>query len=309
MRRSVNRASEGVPGNVTTFVDNVFAREQTASAELYVFSFSNGTSLYYTSYERDLLASETPDGNAYTHIPIKRSEKTDDIELTSAQVKITAPQINNFANNLIQSGQISVSINKMYLVDKTYQNLFTGLVLYVEKALGEAIATCESKMYYLSKAMPRVFFQSACNNTLFDDFCTLSKTPFTVSCSGVLSNNAYGKPTIFTMDSLISTVNGIAIPNGDTVGIKGFWQLGQALLGGEYRFITCHNPTGDLAGRTVLYLHYPFSGSVAGPVTLTLLPGCDKSAGYCVFPFSNITNFIGFPYFPASDPTVMPVAT
>ena len=42
-----------------------------------------------------------------------------------------------------------------------------------------------------------------------------------------LSNNALGKPTIFTMNSLITTVNGITIPNGDTVGVKGFWQLGQ----------------------------------------------------------------------------------
>jgi hypothetical protein len=290
-----------------SFADNIFAREQTPSAELYVFTFSNGTTLYYTSFERDLLASETWDGNPYTHIPIKRSEKGDDVELTSAQVKITAPQINAFANNLIQSGQISVSINKMFLVDKTYQNIFTGLVLEIDKSMGEATATCESKMYYLSKNVPRVFFQSACNNTLFDSFCTLSKAAFTVSCAGVLSNNAYGKPTIFTMTSLITTVNSIAIPNGDTVGIKGFWQLGQAILNGEYRFITCHNPTEDAPGRSVIYLHYPFSGSVAGAVTLTLIPGCDKSAPYCVFPFNNIANFIGFPYFPASDPTVMPV--
>lgn len=290
-----------------SFADNIFAREQTASAELYVFTFSNGASLYYTSFERDLAPSETWDKNPYIHIPIKRSEITDDIELTSSPVKITAPQINAFANNLIQSGQISVSINKMFLVDKTYQNIFTGIVLQIDKTLGEAEAICESKMYYLSKNVPRVFFQSSCNNTLFDNFCSLSKVAFTVSCAGTLSNNAYGKPTIFTMTSLITTVNGITIPNGDTVGVKGFWQLGQAVYNGEYRFITCHNPTGDAPGKSVLYLHYPFSGSVAGAITLTLIPGCDKSAGYCVFPFNNITNFIGFPYFPASDPTVMPV--
>ena len=289
------------------FADNIFAREQTASAELYVFSFSDGSILYYTSYERDLLDSETWDGNPYVHIPIKRSEIPVDLELTSAQVKITSPQMNAISNNLIQSGQISVSINKMFLANKTYQNVFTGIVLQIDKNLGEAVATCESKMYYLGKNVPRVFFQSACNNTLFDNFCTLLKAAFTVSCVGTLSNNVYGKPTIFTMTSLISTVNSIAIPNGDTVGIKGFWQLGQALLGSEYRFITCHNPTGDSTGRKVLYLHYPFSGSVAGSVTLTLIPGCDKSAPYCAFPFSNIANFIGFPYFPASDPTVMPV--
>ena len=291
-----------------SFADNIFAREQTPSAELYVFTFSNGSSLYYTSFERDLAASETWDGNPYTHIPIKRGEKEDDDALSSNKISIAAPQINTFANNVIQSGQIAVTINKMYLSDKTYQNIFTGLVLSIEKNIGEATAQCESKMYYLSKNLPRVFFQSACNNTLFDNFCTLSKAAFTVSCAGTLSNNALGKPTIFTMNSLITTVNGITIPNGDTVGVKGFWQLGQALYNGEYRFITCHNPTGDSAGRTVLYLHYPFSGSVAGAVTLTLIPGCDKSAPYCVFPFNNITNFIGFPYFPASDPTVMPVS-
>ena len=288
-------------------MDNVFTREQMPSAELYVFSFSNGNNLYYTSYERDLATTETWDGNAYVHIPIKRSEKEDDDQLASNRFQITAPQLNGFANNLIQSGQISVSIEKMYLVDKTHQNIFTGLVLSVEKNVGEATAICASKMYYLEKQVPRVFFQSACNNTLFDSFCTLSKAAFTKSSAGAFSTNSYLKLTVFIMNSVITVVNGITIPLGTVAGIKGFWQYGQAYWdpanggNGEYRFITYHvNDT--------IYLHYPFSGAVQGPVTLTLIPGCDKTGAYCVSPFNNIANFNGFPYFPASDPTVMPVA-
>jgi hypothetical protein len=328
---------------MTIFNDNVFTREQTASADCYIFSFSNGSSLHYTSFDRDLLTSETPDGIAYTHIPIQRSEFENDDSLSSNRLQITAPQLNTFSNNLIQSGQISVVINKIFLVDKTYQNIFTGLILGIQKNVGVATAICASKMYYLEKKVPRVFFQGACNNTLFDSMCTLTKATYTVSCAGVLRNDTYGKPTIFQMTSLVVTVNGITIPQGDNNAIKGFWQLGQAIYNGEYRFITAHNPSGDLAAVTgtdldawgiyytttrtggesdfdyrarltaiakkTLLLHYPFSGSIPSTITLTLVPGCDKSAGYCVSPYNNIANFIGFPYFPASDPTVLPVTT
>ena len=325
----------------TSFNDNIYAREQTASADCYIFSFSNGSTLHYTSFERDLLANETPDGIAYTHIPIQRSEFENDSECSSNRLQITAPQLNTFANNLIQSGQISIVINKIFLIDKTYQNLFTGLILEIKKNIGVAVAVCASKMYYLEKKIPRVFFQSACNNTLFDPMCRLVELNDPTSCAGVLRNDSYGNPTIFQMNTLITTVHSITIPQGDTTGIKGFWQLGQCIYNGEYRFITAHNPSGNLSAvpgtdldtwgtyyatvrtggesdndycarltaiaKKTLLLHYPFSGSVAGALTVSLIPGCDKSAGYCVSPFNNISNFVGFPYFPASDPTVLPV--
>ena len=326
---------------MTIFNDNVFAREQTASADCYIFSFSNGSALHYTSFDRDLLTSETPDGIAYTHVPIQRSEFENDNSLSSNRLQITAPQLNTFSNNLIQSGQISVVINKIFLVDKTYQNIFTGLILEIQKNVGVATAICASKMYYLEKMIPRVFFQSACNNTFMDDMCAMPKQYCSVSSAGALINNAYGKPTIFQMTTAITGLHTFPIPQGDVVGVKGGFQLGQAGYNGEYRFVTAHNPSGDVSALTgaaldawgtyyalarntgesdsayiirlntiakkTLLLHYPFSGSVAGAITLTLYPGCDKSPGYCKTIFDNIDNFVGFPYFPASDATVLPV--
>ena len=285
-----------------SFNDNIFSREQGTSAELYIFSFSNGTSLYFTSFERDLLTTETWDGNAYTHIPIQRSEYENDDSLASNRLTINAPALNSFASTLISGGQIDVSITKVFLSDKTYQSIFNGLILSIEKNVGEAIATCASKMYYLEKELPRVFFQDACNNTLFDSKCTLSKSAFTVSCTGVISNNSMGLPVIFTMNTLITTVNSITIPQGNVSGKKGFWQLGQCVFGGEVRYITFHL-------NTVLSLHYPFSRNPSGAMTVQLIPGCDKSGAYCVSPFSNIANFTGFPYMPASDPTMIAVGS
>ena len=331
---------------MTTFADNVFAREQGASAECYEFTFSNGTSLYFTSFERDLDDDETPDEIAYVHIPIQREEFEVDNALTANRLKVTAPQLNTFANSIIQNGQISLKITKIFLSDKTFQVLFDGLILSIEKSLGEATATCVSKMFYLEKELPRVFFQSSCNNTLFDSFCSDSAGPkyadFLTPCPGTLSNNIYGKSTIFIMNSLITTVHGVTIPLGDVEGVKGFWQYGQCIYGGEYRSITAHNPGGALTGVTgsdldlwgvlystvrspgesdddyrarlvvigkkVLLLHYPFSGNPTGSKTVDLVPGCDKTGAYCKDIFNNIINFIGFPYFPASDPTVMPIA-
>jgi hypothetical protein len=241
-----------------------------------------------------------------------------------------------------------LSIVKMFLVDKSYRTIFNGPVLFIEKALGEAKATCENLMFYLGKEVPHVFFQSSCNNTLFDTFCTLVQSAFVVSSVGSIRNNGYGKAVVFTMDTRISTVNGITIPQGGGVDddgneLKNFWTLGRITIGGEMRAISACNPSGDLSqttdddldvwglvynlprgtgeddadyrdrltdvGERTIFFHYPFSQTYSNPVTVSLLPGCDKTPAFCKSVYDNLLNFIGFPYFPASDPTVLPVGT
>jgi hypothetical protein len=260
---------------------------------------------------------------------------------------ISAPRTFFSSLNLTIDGSVNLSITKCFLNDKSYQNIFSGPVLSIKKSLGEVKITCESIFYFLDKQLPHVFFQSSCNHTLFDDFCTLDSADFLTSSAGSIRANPYGKNIIFTMGSLITTVNGITIPQGDTaddagVLIKNFWTYGRIAIGGEYRSITACNPSGDLAGVTgsdldgwgtvynlargggesdddyrirlvatgkkTIFFHYEFS-TFTNPVTVSLLPGCDKTAGFCKDIFDNLLNFTGFPYFPASDPAVLPVST
>ena len=115
-----------------SFDTDIAEREQPLSAELYSFAFTNGTTLYYTSYERDLLASETWDGNLYTHIPIERTEVPVDDQMASDRVTVSAPVLNLWANMGIQNGQISMRIIKQFLSDKTRQTIFDGLVLNIK---------------------------------------------------------------------------------------------------------------------------------------------------------------------------------
>ena len=292
-----------------TFDDNIFDREQGLSAECYVFTFRNGTSLYFTSYERDLLDSETPDGIAYTHIPIKRTENEDDDALSANRMTITAQQLNSFANALISGGQISVSINKVFLADKTYQNVFSGLILSIEKSIGEATAQCTSKMYYLEKELPRVFFQAPCNNTLFDSKCALINTDFQYTVSVTVSQSGY----LLTINT--SDYNGVVadyptkhtalFPDG-TGALKGLWTLGQVknIATGEIRLITRHS-------AKTLNIQRPFTGIFTGTLSVLLTPGCDKTGLYCASVFgdpatgANILNFTGMPYMPATDATVI----
>lgn len=298
------------------FEDNIFSREQTTSAECYVFSFSNGSSLYFTSFERDLLTSETHDGQAYTHIPIQRGEFEVDDSLSSNRIQITAPQLNTFANSLILGGQINVSITKVFLADKTYQSIFNGLILSIEKNVGEAIAQCASKMYYLEKDLPRVFFQAPCNNTLFDSKCTMIQTNYSYVISAVVSQNGY----LLTIDD--DDYNNIQsdfpyrhyfyFPDGSGA-LKGLFTLGQANYNNEIRLITSHS-------LKKLYLHYPFTGITSGTISITITAGCDKTGLYCSGVFGatipdpkidngNILNFTGMPYMPCSDPTVLAVGS
>lgn len=329
-----------------SFSSNIFSKEQPLCAELYVFTFSNGTTLRFTSFDRDLAGPEVYDGNAYTHIPIKRGAIESDSDLSSNQLTVSGPRYYFSAIDLTSDGFVQLSITKCFLPDKTYMNIFSGQVLAIKKTLGEAQLTCESIFYHLGRRIPHVFFQSACNNTLFDTFCKLVPASFTTSSAGNIRANGYGKNVIFTMASLITTVNSITIPQGDTAGsdgalVKNFWTYGRITIGGETRTITSCNPSGDLVGVTgsdldgwgvvynlarnpdesdndyrarlvaigkrTVFFHYPFS-TFTNPVTVSLLPGCDKSAAFCVDVFDNLINFTGFPYFPASDPTVLPVS-
>ena len=310
-----------------TFDDNITTREQGTSAELYVFSFSNGTILYFMSFERDLLTTETPDGHAYTHIPIQRGEFELDTELASNKITITAPVLNTFANDLVLNGQINVSIVKVFLADKTHQSIFNGLILSIEKNIGEAIAQCCSRMYYLEKELPRVFFQAPCNNTLFDSKCVgdgstgMVKANFQFTFSVTVSNNGYTL-TISHSDyeSFITAyieIGGVIPPDGTGI-LKGLFTLGQAAYAGEIRYITNYQKQ-TISGLDVgvLQLHYPFTGVKTGTITgVVLTVGCDKTGAFCAavlgtgpFPPGNIVNFTGFPYMPATDPTVMAVGT
>jgi hypothetical protein len=295
-----------------SFNDNIFSREQGTSAELYIFSFSNGTSLYFTSFERDLLTTETWDGNAYTHIPIQRGEYENDDALSASKIQITSPTLNTFVNSLISGGQIMVTITKLFLSDKTYQSIFNGLILSIEKNIGEAIAQCASKMYYLEKELPRVFFQAPCNNTLFDSKCGLFSDDYKYTISVVISENGY-KLTMTTgdyndLESAFYSDHLVTPPAGGFGSkVKGMWTLGRAKYQGEIRYITKSN-TG------IFYLHYPFIGITSGTISIDIFPGCDKTAAYCSaffgsapYPPGNIINFTGFPYMPAMDPTIMAV--
>ena len=297
-----------------SFNDNIFAREQSTSAELYIFTFSNGTTLYFTSFERDLLTTETWDGNAYTHIPIQRGEFELDTELASNKITITALVLNTFASNLIIGGQINVSITKMFLADKTHNSIFNGLILSIEKNIGEAIAQCCSKMYYLEKELPRVFFQAPCNNTLFDSKCAMVKADYSyASISVVISNNGntatIGNSDWVAIGSAFASAHPDVIVDWSGIGSpKGLFTLGQIIYNGEIRFITNHT-------ARALQIHAPFTGVKTGTIIVTLVAGCDKTAPYCATVFGdpsgnppgNIVNFIGFPYMPVADPTVMAV--
>lgn len=291
---------------MNSFDIDIFAREQGLSAEIYEFTFTSGSVQRYTSFERDLVAADLPSAfqHTYTHVPIERSEIETDNVLSSTPMRITAPVLNLWANMGIQNGRITVKIVKVFLDDKTYQTIFDGLVLSITKNVGQGEASCASKMYYLEKQLPRVFFQDACNNTLFDDMCTLTKQQY--SFSAVVSSSGY-LLTLDDTDYANFIIAFIAVYGAPTGGVlKPIFTLGQALYGGETRYITKQD---TLSGHHQIWLHYPFNGLTAGTISVDLVAGCDKTGGYCLGVFKNILNFIGMPYMPNTDSTLQAVGT
>jgi uncharacterized phage protein (TIGR02218 family) len=136
--------------------------------------------------------------------------------------------------------------------------------------------------------MPRTYYQSACNNTLYDARCGVARNAYAQAGSILVAGSAFMITT-----SLPSPSNWLAY---------GVVTMTSGLCAGESRPISGNS--GPSADGNVLSLQIPFSLPPAAGEEFVAYAGCDKTSNTCQFKFGNLARFTGFPFIPAPETAV-----
>jgi uncharacterized phage protein (TIGR02218 family) len=258
------------------------AREQGPSFETYLFS-SGGTDYRYTSHYSAVIDG---DGNTYSPIALQRSQHVKDSQLSDATIDISAAEadVQSWLNDALVNDLVTVEIRRWFTNDLTTSLLiFKGSITNIQAQSGILDMTATSFTNDLTKKIPKVVYESACNNQLYDSVCTISKTS-----------------SSFKKDTIVSLFGGNDIVSSDFASKPdGFWTFGTCVFGSQIRLITAH------IGNDIT-LSYPFFGLANGS-SITVHAGCDKSAATCAAKFSNFVNFVGMDYIPGTTPVIKPM--
>jgi len=164
-------------------------------------------------------------------------------------------------------------------------NWFTGHVAKASPSRNGASITINSLTDRLNVNVPRNVYQSACQNSLYDGACTLSRSSYSVA------------GTVSTITGTSLTISGAAASQS-----AGYWTQGGIIFtsgaaNGEAR--TVKSWVGG-----VLTLLSPFPVSPVAGDTFMIYAGCDKQLTTCQTKFSNGANFKGQPFVPIPETVV-----
>ena len=164
-------------------------------------------------------------------------------------------------------------------------NWFTGHVAKASPSRNGASITINSLTDLLNVNVPRNVYQAACQHSLYDGACSLSRSAY--SASGAVSS--------------VSGVS-ISITGSAASQAAGYWNQGgivftSGALAGEARTVKSWAD-----GVIVLLSPFPLTPSTGD--TFMVYAGCDKQLATCNTKFSNSANFKGQPFVPIPETAV-----
>jgi len=257
-------------------------------AELYKISAGSET-FYYTSFGDNVIF----DGNTYATAGIKRSTFTFNEKLQAHSVKITMEPAQPLPRYISNSPTVPViiEITRVFIHDLlAFKKIFVGDVIGVTLQEKTVEADCEGGSIIFRNKIPRILYQSFCNNTLYKSSqpglpdCNVDPTSFLTSVlqADFTILNSTITASIFGSFPVDRFRNGEVVIDGT----------------GDRRMITNHV-------GSVITLNIPFRTidiDTAG--FIDVFAGCDKSPGVCQTKFNNFANFQGFPYIPNNNPVL-----
>lgn len=252
----------------------------------------------YTSHERDLLL----DGQLYLARPIEHDKTVDTIAIDDAVSTVRAAHFAGSPLALVPGGRLEAPL---YCEIIEAELNAEGLVVNpISRAYGRVTkprvdgtmveVKVGSLLSGLDAAFPAMLLTPNCNVGLFTPPCGVSEAAHTYT--GTLVSVVSGT---VTLESL-SRVAGGGLPTL----FDGYFSYGRLCTGSGETFEsrTIYSSAIVASGRMAFVLSHPLNLSVTGPVYVT--PGCSGSFQECHLKFNNRPNFRGFPYMPASNPSL-----
>lgn len=257
------------------YEDNEQSKHAGKPVELFKFE---GT---YDNYYYTTSAVVVPfEGQDYEPLPLRRSEvragtqSDDNLEVT-IDIPVTAELVTIYGFQ-IAPPELKLTIYRYHNVGE-YVRFWQGPVENIQVVKGTATIRVPSALAAaLLGEVPNVYFQTPCNNVLFDPRC------------GVDYDDYSHAALITAIDGQSVTLNGIGTLNGKLIG-------GEAkLASGERRMIVAQ------AGN-VLTINFPFALAEVGDAC-TIAAGCDLNwNGDCKNKFDNQLRHTGFPFIPPEN--------
>lgn len=275
-------------------------------ADLYTFTFVDGSVLRYCSGDADLTVS----GHVFkcggqTGPYIERSGdhgkvswKTG-LEVDTLQFSVIPGAATVFGLPLLQAARLGKFDGAELQLDRAYMPtygdvsvaggtliLFIGRVAEIDMGRTNAVFNVNSHLELLDIQMPRNLYQAGCVNTLYDTSCTLLKSAFTATSSANSGSTQSVINTTMGQASGYFDLGGITFTSGQNAG---FSRSVKAYVHG---------------GTSTISVITPFPFLPAPGDTFTIYPGCDKTQNTCGAKFSNIVNFRGMPYVPEPETAI-----
>lgn len=279
------------------------------SAWLYVFTinYPGGAQVWrYTSFERNL----TNGGNTYTAINIESGDITETATLERQTVTLKA---RNFAGSPLAL-VVPFTLEWPLLVDIYEADVATiggtaatNLKCYFSGEINSCDtdgpylnATAASLSHWFDRQIPRRIYQTGCNWILFEPKCGLLAANW--KWQGVVTawNATTSVLTLGTVVSVASPLNTATLAAHFFAG--GYMTIG-AGTGIQYRMVTDSTAVSGAALSLTVSTAFKTAPQVGDVVSF--FPGCDGDRTTCgVAKFNNFGNFGGFPFVPASNPTI-----
>jgi len=269
----------------------ILAKNTFINAYLFKFSFKNGTTLYYTDADVDIIFNTNiylSDAPLITGVNYKLARgievNTFDLELT---VKPTHTINNQSWLVAVRSGALDgilITIYKAFL--NTWTDIAEGIHVFTGY-VGEAThsnqlikLSLKSDADKLNTPIPKLMYQSACTRTLYDAGCGISKNNFNVQATITAGSNLAVLQTNFSQSTNWANFGYLVFQNGQNIGVM--------------RSIKRQT-------NGILELSRPLEFMPSSGDLITVFAGCDKTQATCTSKFNNVINFKAYPYVPKPE--------
>lgn len=275
-----------------------------APGRVYLYRLETDTDAeLLTSFESPLWYA----GELYAAALVTHGEIESSTDISRNSVTITCGlQASGIARSFLSrsvTGSVRIQVIEAEIIGDQVANpvtLFAGELSSVSRTGLTLSLPCSPWGRLLDRPLPRVRVQPTCNNVLFDPGCALSKGDW--AHSATMGNpGPSGFPFTFPVSGLVRIVG--AAPTYSADWFAGGWvEIG-------FDRIAIRASTNPSAGALTLTLArdprpYPFAGS-----TVYLYPGCDGRIETCADKFANRDNFLGHPFVPAANPSLVKLST
>ena len=252
-----------------------------AVAELYVFTFRDGTIKRFTSFEDDIVFQT----NTYSAVYIERSKAPKDTDLSTGKLTIIVPRdddyvdVSELLDGILDRGEI-----ELYQVQRSnhsnYRMNFKGVVGDVNFDESTIRITFLDEFNLLKKPLPRRLYSESCPYTFGDDDCGLDVETLDVSGTADSGSDA-------------NTLIDAARSEADGYFTGGYLVMTSGANNGLKRAVSLY-----VVGTVSLIS--PFPNTIGVGDTYQLYPYCQKTYAGCDA-FSNTDQYGAFKNIPRPD--------